>query len=229
MHTITLLYIIFSYNMYTTLIPCLLTILVYLYHQVLFEPDWNPSTDQQAMGRVYREGQLKPVWIYRLAGYDSIDSGILARQGKKDELRMLVETSAAIVGNEPTATDDSKVTETQAKKRKRSMANDKHTDGELSVDDETVASHKAVDCSKILELVGDPSSSLGFDADTLSNSLLPIKPFSSTAHLASDTHCTRKDVGSNTDSGKSSRDNTDPVLYDVINGYLKNNIVIERK
>ena len=182
------------------------------------------------MGRVYREGQLKPVWIYRLAGYDSIDSGILARQGKKDELRMLVETSAAAtVGDEPTVSDYSKVLETQANKRKRSMDTDKHTDGELTVDDETVASQKAVDCSKILDLVGDPSSSPGFDADTLSKLLFPIKPSSSSAQLVPDTHCTTKGVGSNTDSSKTSRDNTDPVLYDVINGYLKSNIVIERK
>ena len=184
------------------------------------------------MGRVYREGQLKPVWIYRLIGYDSIDSGILARQGKKDELRMLVETSAAIsVGDEPTASDDGKVIETQAKKRKRSAQTDKHDDCELTIDDETVASQKAIDCSKILDLVGDPSSSLGFDAGTLSKSLFPIKPSSSyTAYLAPDIHCTSKGVGSNTDySSKSSSNNTDPVLYDVINGYLKNNIVIERK
>ena len=181
------------------------------------------------MGRVYREGQLKPVWIYRLIGYDSIDSGILARQGKKDELRMLVETSAAAVGDEPTGADDSKVIETQAKKRKRSMPTDKHDGSELAVDDETVASQKAVDCTKILDLVGDPSCSLGFSADTLSKSLFPIITSSSSSapHLVPDTHCTSKATAS--DSGKSSSDNTDQVLYDVINGYLKDNIVIERK
>lgn len=32
---------------------------------ILFEPDWNPSNDLQVMGRVWRDGQIKPVYIYR--------------------------------------------------------------------------------------------------------------------------------------------------------------------
>ena len=32
---------------------------------VLIDPDWNPATDQQAMGRIWRDGQKKPVFIYR--------------------------------------------------------------------------------------------------------------------------------------------------------------------
>ena len=34
---------------------------------VLLEPDWNPAIDLQAMGRVWRQGQRKAVFIYRLA------------------------------------------------------------------------------------------------------------------------------------------------------------------
>jgi len=32
---------------------------------ILFEPDWNPSNDLQVMGRIWRDGQMKPVYIYR--------------------------------------------------------------------------------------------------------------------------------------------------------------------
>jgi DNA repair and recombination protein RAD54B len=32
----------------------------------LFDVDWNPATDQQAMARIHRHGQKRPVKIYRL-------------------------------------------------------------------------------------------------------------------------------------------------------------------
>lgn len=39
-------------------------------------PDWNPANDQQAMARVWREGQTKPVWIYRLLTTGSIEEKV---------------------------------------------------------------------------------------------------------------------------------------------------------
>jgi SNF2 family DNA or RNA helicase len=33
---------------------------------VLFDPDWNPATDKQAAARVWRNGQTKHVYVYRL-------------------------------------------------------------------------------------------------------------------------------------------------------------------
>lgn len=33
---------------------------------VLFDPDWNPATDKQAAARVWRNGQKKHVYVYRL-------------------------------------------------------------------------------------------------------------------------------------------------------------------
>lgn len=32
---------------------------------VMFDPDWNPANDDQAMARVWRDGQKKPCYIYR--------------------------------------------------------------------------------------------------------------------------------------------------------------------
>lgn len=33
---------------------------------ILFDPDWNPATDKQAAARVWRNGQRKHVYVYRL-------------------------------------------------------------------------------------------------------------------------------------------------------------------
>ena len=38
--------------------------------------DWNPANDQQAMARVWREGQTKAVWIYRLLTTGSIEEKV---------------------------------------------------------------------------------------------------------------------------------------------------------
>ncbi|KLT45271.1 hypothetical protein CC85DRAFT_325788 [Cutaneotrichosporon oleaginosum] len=47
---------------------------------VLFDSDWNPSTDLQAMARIHRDGQKKPVFIYRLLTVNTIDEKIYQRQ-----------------------------------------------------------------------------------------------------------------------------------------------------
>jgi DNA repair and recombination protein RAD54B len=35
-------------------------------HLILFDIDWNPAIETQAMARIWRDGQTKPVFIYRL-------------------------------------------------------------------------------------------------------------------------------------------------------------------
>ncbi|WWC86136.1 uncharacterized protein L201_001007 [Kwoniella dendrophila CBS 6074] len=46
----------------------------------LFDSDWNPSTDLQAMARIHRDGQKRPVYIYRLLTTNTIDEKIYQRQ-----------------------------------------------------------------------------------------------------------------------------------------------------
>ncbi|KAF2769426.1 SNF2 family DNA-dependent ATPase domain-containing protein [Teratosphaeria nubilosa] len=53
---------------------------------VLFDLDWNPATDLQAMARVHRDGQKKPCFIYRLLTQGAIDEKIFQRQVMKTGL-----------------------------------------------------------------------------------------------------------------------------------------------
>ena len=47
---------------------------------VLFDSDWNPANDLQALARVWREGQKKPVTIYRLLSTGTLEEKIFQRQ-----------------------------------------------------------------------------------------------------------------------------------------------------
>ncbi|KAJ3788608.1 P-loop containing nucleoside triphosphate hydrolase protein [Lentinula aff. detonsa] len=46
----------------------------------LFDSDWNPSHDLQAMARCHRDGQKRPVFIYRFLTTGTIDEKIYQRQ-----------------------------------------------------------------------------------------------------------------------------------------------------
>ena len=47
---------------------------------LIFDPDWNPSTDLQARERAWRLGQTRPVMIYRLLTSGTIEEKIYQRQ-----------------------------------------------------------------------------------------------------------------------------------------------------
>jgi DNA repair and recombination protein RAD54B len=53
---------------------------------VLFDVDWNPATDLQAMARVHRDGQKHPVKIYRFLMAGGMDEKIYQRQVTKTGL-----------------------------------------------------------------------------------------------------------------------------------------------
>lgn len=62
---------------------------------VLFEADWNPAVDTQAMGRVYREGQTRPVHVYRLFCAHTLEEKVLQRQlAKRDVADEVVDGGA---------------------------------------------------------------------------------------------------------------------------------------
>lgn len=53
---------------------------------ILFEPSWNPSLDTQSIARIWRDGQTRPVYIYRLISSNTIDEKILQRQLNKNNI-----------------------------------------------------------------------------------------------------------------------------------------------
>ncbi|RLO08779.1 hypothetical protein DYB28_003127 [Aphanomyces astaci] len=59
---------------------------------VFVEHSWNPFVDLQAMDRVHRVGQVKPVTVYRLLAENTIEDQVLTAQ------RFKVATADAVVG-----------------------------------------------------------------------------------------------------------------------------------
>ncbi|KAL3317948.1 DNA repair and recombination protein RAD54-like [Cichlidogyrus casuarinus] len=57
---------------------------------VMFDPDWNPANDEQAMARVWRDGQKKQCYIYRLISTGTIEEKMLQRQAHKKALSSCV-------------------------------------------------------------------------------------------------------------------------------------------
>ncbi|CAD6500662.1 BgTH12-06371 [Blumeria graminis f. sp. triticale] len=57
---------------------------------VLFDSDWNPQADLQAMDRAHRIGQKKQVIVYRLVTENAIEEKVLERAAQKLRLDQLV-------------------------------------------------------------------------------------------------------------------------------------------
>lgn len=57
---------------------------------VLFDSDWNPQADLQAMDRAHRIGQTKQVYVFRFITQDAVEERILERATQKLKLDQLV-------------------------------------------------------------------------------------------------------------------------------------------
>uniref|UniRef100_A0A1I7VZT2 DNA repair and recombination protein RAD54-like n=1 Tax=Loa loa TaxID=7209 RepID=A0A1I7VZT2_LOALO len=64
---------------------------------IMFDPDWNPANDDQAMARVWRDGQRKNCFIYRLLASGSIEEKMFQRQAHKKALSSCVIDEASDV------------------------------------------------------------------------------------------------------------------------------------
>lgn len=52
--------------------------------------DWNPAADQQALARVWRDGQKKDCFVYRFIATGTIEEKIFQRQSHKQSLSSCV-------------------------------------------------------------------------------------------------------------------------------------------
>jgi SNF2 family DNA or RNA helicase len=53
---------------------------------IILDPWWNPAVESQAMDRIHRIGQKKPVFAYRLLTKDTIEEKVDELQKKKKDL-----------------------------------------------------------------------------------------------------------------------------------------------
>ena len=57
---------------------------------ILFDSDWNPQQDLQAMDRAHRIGQTRPVIVYRFATRGTVEETLLTKADAKRKLEKLV-------------------------------------------------------------------------------------------------------------------------------------------
>lgn len=57
---------------------------------ILFDSDWNPQQDLQAIDRAHRIGQTRPIIVYRFASKDTVEELLLNRAERKRKLEKMV-------------------------------------------------------------------------------------------------------------------------------------------
>ncbi|KAG6903097.1 hypothetical protein C0995_006284 [Termitomyces sp. Mi166 len=79
---------------------------------IIFDSDWNPQNDLQAMARAHRIGQKSHVNVYRLVSKDTMEEDVLERAKKKMVLEYAIinqmDTSQAHLGSKAPPKDNSK-------------------------------------------------------------------------------------------------------------------------
>ncbi len=111
---------------------------------IIFDSDWNPQADLQAMARAHRIGQVKPVSVYRLVSKETVEEEILERARNKLMLEFLTiqqgvtdkETQArrnALVGEPGSTSEISRILKKRGQKMFEQTDNQKKLE-ELDLD-----------------------------------------------------------------------------------------------
>ncbi|GAX78544.1 hypothetical protein CEUSTIGMA_g5984.t1 [Chlamydomonas eustigma] len=72
---------------------------------ILYDSDWNPQWDLQAMARVHRIGQTRPVHVYRLCSEGTVEDRIQRRAEQKLYLDQMVNRGSTAAAEEMEALD----------------------------------------------------------------------------------------------------------------------------
>ncbi|KAK9815465.1 hypothetical protein WJX72_004092 [[Myrmecia] bisecta] len=74
---------------------------------IIYDSDWNPHQDMQAMDRCHRIGQHRPVMVFRLATAHSVEGKLLRRANSKLALERLVIKKGAFLPTQQDASSTS--------------------------------------------------------------------------------------------------------------------------
>lgn len=80
---------------------------------ILTEPQWKPTTEEQAIARCHRLGQIRPVDVHRLLAEDSVDQRMLEVLARKASLFDEYVRRSDLKDATPDAVDVSGVKETR--------------------------------------------------------------------------------------------------------------------
>ncbi|GBR77674.1 superfamily II DNA/RNA helicases SNF2 family, partial [Candidatus Termititenax dinenymphae] len=72
---------------------------------ILYDNWWNEAVDEQAIGRVYRVGQTKPVNVYRFITKDTVEVGMIAVQKRKQGIINAVLSVDSLAGKDLSGAD----------------------------------------------------------------------------------------------------------------------------
>ena len=81
---------------------------------ILTEPQWNPSTEEQAIARCHRMGQVRPVQVHRLLTENSVDKHMLRILARKSALFAQYVRPSTMKDAAPESTDTTEEDPTKA-------------------------------------------------------------------------------------------------------------------
>ncbi|XP_047310877.1 ATP-dependent DNA helicase DDM1 isoform X2 [Impatiens glandulifera] len=140
---------------------------------ILYDSDWNPQMDLQAMDRCHRIGQTKPVHVYRLATAQSVETRILKRAFSKLKLeRVVIGKGQFHEVNHKSTNDVMEEQELLALLKDEEDIEDKWV--QTSISDEDL--EKVMDRSDLVVCPAPPPTDLSSEEQTAGGvSVLPIK------------------------------------------------------